>query len=233
MPTISVDKAELYKRLEREYSASIRPPADRGHSRAESSPPLARLSLPFGPQLRPSLTSSASTLALSSMRTSVAFPRPRSLALALTRAVLLPLSCALPRLVRAPSQTTEEVARLRKAKLPTEDPVLKIEIPANRYDLLCLEGLSRALRIFLKLDSPPNYKLTTPATMLEVNVTKEVAQIRPFFAAAVLRFKEPFTEKSYKSFIDLQDKLHANLCRNRKFVAIGTHDLDTIEGPFL
>jgi phenylalanyl-tRNA synthetase beta chain len=27
--------------------------------------------------------------------------------------------------------------------------------------------------------------------------------------------------------------LHATLCRHRKFVAIGTHDLDTIKGPFL
>jgi phenylalanyl-tRNA synthetase beta chain len=44
--------------------------------------------------------------------------------------------------------------------------------------------------------------------------------------------KESFTPASYQSFIDLQDKLHANLCRQRKLVAIGTHDLDTIEGPF-
>ncbi len=40
------------------------------------------------------------------------------------------------------------------------------------------------------------------------------------------------TDLEYNSFIDLQDKLHHNLCRQRKFVAIGTHDLDTIEGPF-
>ncbi len=26
--------------------------------------------------------------------------------------------------------------------------------------------------------------------------------------------------------------MHQNLCRQRKLVAIGTHDLDTIEGPF-
>lgn len=25
----------------------------------------------------------------------------------------------------------------------------KIDIPANRYDLLCIEGLARALRVFL------------------------------------------------------------------------------------
>ena len=37
---------------------------------------------------------------------------------------------------------------------------------------------------------------------------------------------------SYASFIALQDKLHQNLARKRTLVAIGTHDLDTINGPF-
>ena len=37
---------------------------------------------------------------------------------------------------------------------------------------------------------------------------------------------------SYASFIALQDKLHQNLARKRTLVAIGTHDLDTIKGPF-
>lgn len=32
----------------------------------------------------------------------------------------------------------------------SEEIVYKIEIPANRYDLLCVEGLVRALRIFKK-----------------------------------------------------------------------------------
>ena len=32
--------------------------------------------------------------------------------------------------------------------------------------------------------------------------------------------------------MDLQDKLHQNICRKRQFVAIGTHDLDTISAPF-
>jgi phenylalanyl-tRNA synthetase beta subunit len=35
------------------------------------------------------------------------------------------------------------------------------------------------------------------------------------------------------SFIDLQDKLHQNICRRRTLVAIGTHDLDSIRGPFV
>lgn len=42
-----------------------------------------------------------------------------------------------------------------------------------------------------------------------------------------------FNKDTYNSFIDLQDKLHHNICRKRTLVAIGTHDLDTIKGPFV
>lgn len=41
-----------------------------------------------------------------------------------------------------------------------------------------------------------------------------------------------FTQSRYESFIALQDKLHQNLARQRSLVAIGTHDLDTVQGPF-
>jgi phenylalanyl-tRNA synthetase beta chain len=41
-----------------------------------------------------------------------------------------------------------------------------------------------------------------------------------------------FDEKRYNSFIELQEKLHQNICRRRMLVAIGTHDLDAIQGPF-
>ncbi|KAI9063178.1 phenylalanyl-tRNA synthetase [Trametes sanguinea] len=131
--------------------------------------------------------------------------------------------------------TTAEVEELKKKGLPAERPQLKIEIPANRYDLLCIEGISRALRVFLGLDKPPQYKLAYPAggesALLTTTIEPETKQIRPYFACAVLR-NVKFTERSYESFIDLQDKLHQNICRRRQFVAIGTHDLDTIQAPF-
>jgi phenylalanyl-tRNA synthetase beta chain len=41
-----------------------------------------------------------------------------------------------------------------------------------------------------------------------------------------------FSRASYDSFIDLQDKLHNNICRKRALVAIGTHDLSTLSPPF-
>ena len=56
-------------------------------------------------------------------------------------------------------------------------------------------------------------------------------QVRPFVVAAILR-NITFTKDVYNSFIDLQDKLHQNVCRKRSLVSIGTHDLDTVVGPF-
>ncbi|KAJ7638967.1 phenylalanyl-tRNA synthetase subunit beta [Roridomyces roridus] len=131
--------------------------------------------------------------------------------------------------------TTAEVEEAIKNGLPTDPPQLKIEIPANRYDLLCIEGIARALRVFLGKAEAPRYKLAMPPNgevgLVNVTVHPDTKKIRPLFACAVLR-NVKFTELSYASFIDLQDKLHQNICRRRQFVAIGTHDLDTLEAPF-
>lgn len=50
-------------------------------------------------------------------------------------------------------------------------------------------------------------------------------------AGAILR-GVTFDAARYQSFIGLQDKLHQNIARQRTLVSIGTHDLDTIKGPF-
>ncbi|KAI5282245.1 phenylalanine--tRNA ligase subunit beta [Ascosphaera acerosa] len=59
----------------------------------------------------------------------------------------------------------------------------------------------------------------------------QTSRIRPYIAGAILR-NVHFDQAGYESFIALQDKLHQNLARQRTLVAIGTHDLDTIQGPF-
>ncbi|PKY04254.1 phenylalanyl-tRNA synthetase beta chain [Aspergillus campestris IBT 28561] len=112
-----------------------------------------------------------------------------------------------------------------------EPPQLKIEIPANRYDLLCFEGISLMLNIFLGRKPLPNYRLTQPAQMEKIIVKENTMKIRPLVSGAVLR-NITFTQAGYESFIALQDKLHQNLARQRTLVSIGTHDLDTIKGPF-
>lgn len=112
-----------------------------------------------------------------------------------------------------------------------DEIIYKIDIPANRYDLLCLEGISRALRIFQSKQETPTFKVAQGGEVQTMRVKPETALIRPHVVCATLR-GVTFTKESYKSFIDLQDKLHQNLCRQRTLVAIGTHDLDTLKGPF-
>ncbi|XP_074590081.1 phenylalanine--tRNA ligase beta subunit, cytoplasmic-like [Curcuma longa] len=114
-----------------------------------------------------------------------------------------------------------------------EEVIYKIDVAANRYDLLCLEGIARALRIFNEKEASPLYTVTnvSPESILKMHVKPETSLIRPFVVCAVLR-GVAFDEARYNSFIDLQDKLHQNICRRRTLVAIGTHDLDTIQGPF-
>jgi phenylalanyl-tRNA synthetase beta chain len=116
-----------------------------------------------------------------------------------------------------------------KASNASEEIIYKIEVPANRYDLLCMEGISRALRIFNGKEEAPLYTVTRARESITVSPT--VAEVRPFVVGAVLR-GITFTDSSYNSFIDLQEKLHQNICRKRALVSIGTHDLDTVKGPF-
>ncbi|KAJ5122085.1 Phenylalanine--tRNA ligase beta subunit [Penicillium atrosanguineum] len=112
-----------------------------------------------------------------------------------------------------------------------EPPQLKIEIPANRYDLLCFEGIALMLNIFLGRKPLPEYKLTKPAQLQEIIVKEDTTKIRPYVSGAILRGVK-FDKARYESFIALQDKLHQNLARQRTLVSIGTHDLDKVKGPF-
>lgn len=116
----------------------------------------------------------------------------------------------------------------------SEDIIYRIDIPANRYDLLCLEGLATGLLVFLGKKPLPRYKAVEPkgSSVQKLIVKPNTALIRPFVVAAVLR-NITFNKNRYESFIDLQDKLHQNICRKRSLVAIGTHDLDSVEGPFI
>ncbi|CAF0733337.1 unnamed protein product [Adineta steineri] len=116
-----------------------------------------------------------------------------------------------------------------------KDVEYKIDIPANRYDMLCLEGISRALKIFLQKDELPKFhlsKFNENQKPIRMKILPNTQRIRPIVVCAVLR-NVTFNAESYNSFIELQDKLHQNLCRNRTLVAIGTHDLDTIQPPFI
>ena len=128
-----------------------------------------------------------------------------------------------------------ETVKLSKDQISklSEKIIYKIDVPANRYDLLCVEGLSRAIKIFLGDMEAPVYRMVgeaSPATAMTV-MKSNTDKIRPFVVCAILR-DVTFDQERYDSFMDLQDQLHRNLCRQRTLVAIGTHDMDAIKPPF-
>jgi len=110
----------------------------------------------------------------------------------------------------------------------SDEVLYKIEVSANRYDLLCPEGLANSLRIFLG-KSPITKYVSLPSK--ETFIVEKEIPIRPYALSAILR-DITFTEETLIGFMELQEKLHANICRGRTLVSMGTHDLDSVKGPF-
>ncbi|KZM24790.1 Phenylalanine--tRNA ligase [Ascochyta rabiei] len=127
----------------------------------------------------------------------------------------------------------EDTSQSTKPEDQAQPPQLKIEIPANRYDMLCFEGIALNLKVFLEKEKLPKWQVTPPkdGQLQELHIKPETAQVRELCSGVILR-NIAFTQARYDSFIALQDKLHQNLARQRTLVSIGTHDLDTVKGPF-
>lgn len=66
--------------------------------------------------------------------------------------------------------------------------------------------------------------------MERITVKSETWDVRPYVVSCILR-NIKFDVQSYNSFIDLQDKLHNNICRRRTLCSMGTHDYDLVHGP--
>ncbi|KAF2648707.1 phenylalanyl-tRNA synthetase [Lophiostoma macrostomum CBS 122681] len=127
----------------------------------------------------------------------------------------------------------EDTSQSKKPEDLAQPPQLKIEIPANRYDMLCFEGIAMNLRVFLQKEKLPKWTLSPPPSgkLETLTIDEETSRVRPLCSGVILR-NIKFTQERYDSFIALQDKLHQNLARQRTLVSIGTHDLDTVQGPF-
>ena len=67
--------------------------------------------------------------------------------------------------------------------------VLWLLIVSLRYDLLCIEGIARALRVFLKKGEAPGYRLVYPPggekDLVEVTVAPEVSQLQQHLVCAL------------------------------------------------
>jgi len=111
-----------------------------------------------------------------------------------------------------------------------EDDHCDVEFFPNRPDLFSVEGVARALRGFLGIETGlPEYRVNPSG--IRFTVDPGLASIRPFLGSAVIRGVS-FDEEAIQSIMALQEALHWAVGRGRSKVAIGIHDLDQVTPPF-
>jgi phenylalanyl-tRNA synthetase beta chain len=110
------------------------------------------------------------------------------------------------------------------------DDHIDIEFFPNRPDLYSTEGVARALKGFLGIETGiREFKVAPP--VIKITKDKEIEKIRPYLACAVIRGMQ-FNSRSIESLMALQESLHWAVGRNRRKVSIGVHDLARIKPPF-
>lgn len=108
---------------------------------------------------------------------------------------------------------------------------VEISVNPNRPDLYSLHGFMRAFLAFLgKKPGLKEYKINKPEKDFQVNIDPSVKEVRPFTACAIVK-NIKFDDDKIKEIIDIQEKLHTTLGRNRKKIAIGIYPLEKIKLP--
>ena len=115
----------------------------------------------------------------------------------------------------------------------SDDVIYKIDIPANRYDLLCLEGISKALNVFgaSALPRVPPHGAARRRTPPE-----DDPEARDDARASFRRVRGAPRRQVRQGALQLLHRSSGQAPSEhlppRTLVAIGTHDLSTIQGPF-
>lgn len=111
------------------------------------------------------------------------------------------------------------------------DDEIEIQVLPNRPDLLSMQGFLRAVKAFIgKETGLKNYKVHAPEKNYKVIIDKSVREVRPYTACAIVKGLN-FDDAKIKEIIDIQEKLHITLGRNRKKLAIGIYPLEKIKLP--
>ena len=108
---------------------------------------------------------------------------------------------------------------------------ITFNITPNRPDLLSFQGFIRAIKAFIgKEKGIKKYVVHNPKKDYTIKISPSVKDVRPYTACAIVKNLSLDNEK-IKEIIDLQEKLHSTIGRNRKKLAIGIYPLEKISLP--
>ena len=118
---------------------------------------------------------------------------------------------------------------LKAEKEVDGDIELKIEITAERFDLISTVGIARAINYYLGfIQNLKDFKVQKGTDKVIVN--SNLKDVRPFTCAfKILDFK--LDEKKLLEIIEIQEKIHESFGRNRKKAAIGIYPIQKIKFP--
>ena len=111
-----------------------------------------------------------------------------------------------------------------------EGDEISIEFFPDRPDLASVEGIARASRAFFNFKTGLK-EYTVKKSDVVITVDASVKKVRPFVVTALVK-NVTMTDELISSLMELQEKLHMGLGRNRKKVAIGVHNFEPVKPPF-
>ncbi|MBI2630555.1 phenylalanine--tRNA ligase subunit beta [Candidatus Pacearchaeota archaeon] len=133
--------------------------------------------------------------------------------------------------VKLTKEIEEKISMMGTHLESITDEEIELEINPNRPDLLSLHGFLRAFLAFLgRKTGLKTYKLNKPIKNYEVIVDSSLKNIRPYTACCIIK-NVSFNSEKIKEIIDIQEKIHLTLGRNRKKIAIGIYPLEKISLP--
>lgn len=109
----------------------------------------------------------------------------------------------------------------------TKDEI-EIELNASRPDLLDPVGIARALRYFMHKSDKFHYALSGKKPEMMINVSSSVKNVRPFIAGMVVKGIK-LDDASLQQLMSFTDKFCDTFGRKRKKIAIGIHNLDSVD----
>jgi len=107
---------------------------------------------------------------------------------------------------------------------------ISIEIFPDRPDMNSVEGIARAARAFFGIEEGlKTYRIEK--SDVTTYIDESVKEVRPVIVTALVKNVE-MSDELISSLMQLQEKLHMGIGRNRKKIAIGVHDFDRVKPPF-
>jgi phenylalanyl-tRNA synthetase beta chain len=130
--------------------------------------------------------------------------------------------------------TPENLDKIMMMGIPVESlsaDEIEIQVLPNRPDLLSMHGFLRAIKAFIgKETGLKKYKILPREKNYKVKIDPSLKNIRPFTACAIVKNLK-FNNETIKEIIDIQEKIHTTLGRNRKKLAIGIYPLEKMSLP--